>query len=101
MAGADSAVGRSYVVTFVAFGIACRVIEARASGRGQVIDAGMVDGAALLVETRAETAGALAVKIDAIADQIGTTLSVPMRASNWPSWENLSPERPKRYGASS
>jgi alpha-methylacyl-CoA racemase len=32
----------------LAFGIACALIEARASGRGQVIDAAMVDGAALL-----------------------------------------------------
>jgi alpha-methylacyl-CoA racemase len=32
----------------LAFGIACGVIEARTSGRGQVIDAAMVDGAALL-----------------------------------------------------
>jgi alpha-methylacyl-CoA racemase len=32
----------------LAFGIACALIEARASGRGQVVDAAMVDGAALL-----------------------------------------------------
>jgi alpha-methylacyl-CoA racemase len=32
----------------LAFGIACGVIEARASGRGQVVDAAMVDGAAVL-----------------------------------------------------
>ncbi len=32
----------------LAFGIACGVIEARASGRGQVIDAAMVDGASVL-----------------------------------------------------
>jgi len=32
----------------LAFGIACAVIEARASGRGQVVDAAMLDGAALL-----------------------------------------------------
>ncbi len=32
----------------LAFGIACGVIEARQSGRGQVIDAAMVDGASLL-----------------------------------------------------
>jgi len=32
----------------LAFGIACGVIEARTSGRGQVVDAAMVDGAALL-----------------------------------------------------
>jgi alpha-methylacyl-CoA racemase len=32
----------------LAFGIACGIIEARASGRGQVIDAAMVDGASLL-----------------------------------------------------
>ena len=31
-----------------AFGIACALIEARASGRGQVVDAAMVDGVALL-----------------------------------------------------
>ncbi|HEY2561931.1 MAG TPA: CaiB/BaiF CoA-transferase family protein [Caldimonas sp.] len=32
----------------LAFGIACGVIEARASGRGQVVDAAMIDGAAIL-----------------------------------------------------
>jgi alpha-methylacyl-CoA racemase len=32
----------------LAFGIACALIEARTSGRGQVVDAAMVDGAALL-----------------------------------------------------
>jgi alpha-methylacyl-CoA racemase len=32
----------------LAFGIACGLIEARTSGRGQVVDAAMVDGAALL-----------------------------------------------------
>src|SRR5450432_1129369 len=32
----------------LAFGIACGVIEARSSGRGQIVDAAMVDGAALL-----------------------------------------------------
>jgi alpha-methylacyl-CoA racemase len=32
----------------LAFGIACGIIEARGSGRGQVVDAAMVDGAALL-----------------------------------------------------
>jgi alpha-methylacyl-CoA racemase len=32
----------------LAFGIACAVLEARASGRGQVVDTAMVDGAALL-----------------------------------------------------
>jgi alpha-methylacyl-CoA racemase len=32
----------------LAFGIACGIVEARASGQGQVIDAAMVDGAALL-----------------------------------------------------
>jgi alpha-methylacyl-CoA racemase len=32
----------------LAFGIACAVIEARDSGRGQVVDAAMVDGSALL-----------------------------------------------------
>jgi alpha-methylacyl-CoA racemase len=31
-----------------AFGIACALLEARASGRGQVIDAAMIDGVALL-----------------------------------------------------
>src|SRR5262249_56608654 len=33
----------------LAFGIVCGIVEARASGRGQVIDAAMVDGAALLM----------------------------------------------------
>ncbi|HUQ74262.1 MAG TPA: CaiB/BaiF CoA-transferase family protein [Burkholderiales bacterium] len=32
----------------LAFGVACALLEARRSGRGQVIDAAMVDGAALL-----------------------------------------------------
>jgi alpha-methylacyl-CoA racemase len=32
----------------LAFGIVCALLEARSSGRGQVIDAAMVDGAALL-----------------------------------------------------
>ncbi|MEO7114356.1 MAG: CaiB/BaiF CoA-transferase family protein [Caldimonas sp.] len=32
----------------LAFGIACGVIEARSSGQGQVVDAAMVDGAAVL-----------------------------------------------------
>ena len=32
----------------LAFGVACGVIEARASGRGQVVDTAMIDGAALL-----------------------------------------------------
>lgn len=32
----------------LAFGIACALVEARSSGRGQVVDAAMVDGAALL-----------------------------------------------------
>ena len=34
--------------TLLAFGIACALIEARSSGRGQVVDAAMVDGAALM-----------------------------------------------------
>jgi alpha-methylacyl-CoA racemase len=33
----------------LAFGIVCALLEVRASGRGQVIDAAMVDGAALLM----------------------------------------------------
>jgi alpha-methylacyl-CoA racemase len=32
----------------LAFGVVCGILEARASGRGQVVDAAMVDGAALL-----------------------------------------------------
>jgi alpha-methylacyl-CoA racemase len=32
----------------LAFGVVCGVLEARSSGRGQVVDAAMVDGAALL-----------------------------------------------------
>jgi alpha-methylacyl-CoA racemase len=32
----------------LAFGIACALVEARSSGRGQVVDAAMVDGASLL-----------------------------------------------------
>ncbi|WP_461154585.1 CaiB/BaiF CoA transferase family protein [Saccharopolyspora tripterygii] len=34
--------------TVAAFGIVCAVLEARGSGRGQVVDAAMVDGVALL-----------------------------------------------------
>ena len=34
---------------YLAFGIACRLIEAQRSGQGQVVDAAMVDGAALLM----------------------------------------------------
>lgn len=34
---------------FLAFGIVCGILEARTSGRGQVIDAAMVDGAAVLM----------------------------------------------------
>jgi alpha-methylacyl-CoA racemase len=34
--------------TIAAFGIVCALLEARASGRGQVVDAAMVDGVALL-----------------------------------------------------
>jgi alpha-methylacyl-CoA racemase len=33
---------------FLAFGVVCALLEARASGQGQVVDAAMVDGAALL-----------------------------------------------------
>ncbi len=34
---------------FLAFGIVCALLEARASGQGQVVDAAMVDGAAALM----------------------------------------------------
>jgi alpha-methylacyl-CoA racemase len=34
---------------FLAFGVACALIEARGSGRGQVVDAAMTDGASLLM----------------------------------------------------
>jgi alpha-methylacyl-CoA racemase len=33
---------------FLAFGIVCALLEARASGRGQVVDAAMIDGASML-----------------------------------------------------
>jgi alpha-methylacyl-CoA racemase len=33
---------------FLAFGVVCALLEARSSGQGQVVDAAMVDGAALL-----------------------------------------------------
>ncbi len=33
---------------FLAFGVVCGILEARGSGQGQVVDAAMVDGAALL-----------------------------------------------------
>jgi alpha-methylacyl-CoA racemase len=33
---------------FLAFGVVCGIVEARASGKGQVVDAAMVDGVALL-----------------------------------------------------
>ena len=42
----------------LAFGVACAVIEARASGRGQVVDAAMVDAA----RRRACSAAARAVE---------------------------------------
>ena len=42
----------------LAFGIACAVIEARGSGRGQVVDAAMVDGASLLTTMFAGLAAA-------------------------------------------
>jgi alpha-methylacyl-CoA racemase len=32
----------------LAFGVVCAVLEARASGKGQVVDAAMVEGVALL-----------------------------------------------------
>jgi alpha-methylacyl-CoA racemase len=34
---------------FLAFGVVCGILEARTSGKGQVIDAAMVDGAAVLM----------------------------------------------------
>ena len=34
---------------FLAFGVVCGILEARASGQGQVVDAAMVDGAAYLM----------------------------------------------------
>ena len=34
---------------FLAFGIVCGILEARTSGKGQVVDAAMVDGAAVLM----------------------------------------------------
>jgi alpha-methylacyl-CoA racemase len=34
---------------YLAFGIVCALIEARSSGKGQVVDAAMVDGAASLM----------------------------------------------------
>jgi alpha-methylacyl-CoA racemase len=34
--------------TFAAFGIVCALVEARASGMGQVVDAAMIDGVAVL-----------------------------------------------------
>jgi alpha-methylacyl-CoA racemase len=43
----------------LAFGIACALVEARSSGRGQVVDAAMVDGASVL---SAMFAGMLAAK---------------------------------------
>jgi alpha-methylacyl-CoA racemase len=43
----------------LAFGIACALVEARRSGKGQVVDAAMVDGASLLA---AMFAGMLATK---------------------------------------
>jgi alpha-methylacyl-CoA racemase len=42
----------------LAFGIACGLIEARRSGQGQVVDAAIVDGAALLTTIVHELAGA-------------------------------------------
>jgi alpha-methylacyl-CoA racemase len=41
----------------LAFGIACALVEARRSGRGQVVDAAVVDGASLLTTSLHELAG--------------------------------------------
>src|SRR5205085_5064185 len=36
---------------YLAFGVVCGILEARRSGKGQVVDAAMVDGAASLMST--------------------------------------------------
>lgn len=36
---------------FLAFGVVCGILEARSSGRGQVVDCAMVEGAAMLANT--------------------------------------------------
>src|SRR5690606_26367062 len=36
---------------FLAFGVVCAILEARSSGRGQVVDCAMVEGAAMLANT--------------------------------------------------
>ncbi|MGI5158992.1 CaiB/BaiF CoA transferase family protein [Microbispora sp. CA-102843] len=43
--------GESGGGTFLAFGIVCALLEARRSGRGQIVDASIVDSAALLLAT--------------------------------------------------
>ncbi|HEY2303466.1 MAG TPA: CaiB/BaiF CoA-transferase family protein [Acidimicrobiales bacterium] len=53
----------------MAFGIVCGLLEARTSGQGQVVDAAMVDGAALLATMMFELAGQ-----GAWAPQRGTNL---------------------------
>lgn len=53
--------------TFAAFGIVCAVLEARSSGRGQVVDAAMIDGVAVLT---ARIQGLRAA--DAFSDDAGT-----------------------------
>ncbi|MEZ5262092.1 MAG: CaiB/BaiF CoA transferase family protein [Acidimicrobiia bacterium] len=53
----------------LAFGVACGLVEAKASGKGQVVDAAMVDGTAILM-----TMFAGMMKSGAWADERGTNL---------------------------
>jgi alpha-methylacyl-CoA racemase len=53
----------------LAFGVACGLVEARATGKGQVVDAAMVDGAAILMTMFAGMA-----KSGAFTDERGTNL---------------------------
>ena len=112
----------------LAFGVACALVEARRSGRGQVIDAAMVDGAALLaamfsgflaggqwseergtniLDTGApwydvyETADRKYVAIGAIEDKFFAELTARLKLIDLPAQHDRSrwPEMRKRFAA--
>ena len=60
----------------LAFGVACALVERQTSGRGQVIDAAMVDGAALLAELQIHGANPIA-QADAVTEAAEVDGSVP------------------------
>ena len=74
----------------LAFGIACALFEARASGQGQVIDAAMSEGVASLWQCSAgawpQATGAIsAASMCSTPARPGTTPMKPPTASTWPS----------------